>query len=374
MSRSGRRRPLILFGLAVLAILLQGALELTRRPVRQRDYAEKLAAAQKADEAFTTLRRHLRMEGAEIDKVNDPAGTGLVGPEFSLITNARGDLEAKLSSLNPNWAAVLVELFHRAGLRPGDPVAVAVTGSFPGLNVALYAALETMELAPVVITSVGASMWGANDPSFTWLDMERILREERVLHVRTSAATLGGGDDMGQGLSPEGRRLLEEAITRNGVPLLGSLNIEEAISKRMSFFDEALRGRVPKCFVNVGGGVASLGSSQNRILIPRGFAETLEAKIWPRKGTLTLMSDRGVPVIHLLEVASLAREYGLPVAPDYLPEPGEGEIFVRDGYRLELVAVFLVIYGALCAVLLAPEVRRNLLGAVRFRRRAGGAA
>ena len=47
---------------------------------------------------------------------------------------------------------------------------------------------------------------------------------------------------------------------------------------------------------------------------------------------------------------------------------------MRDGYRLELVAAFLLLYGALCAVVLAPEVRRNLLGAVRFRRRAGGAA
>lgn len=374
MSRSGRRRPLILFGLAVLALLLQVMLERTRRPVRQRDYALKLAAAEKSAAAFETLRRHLRVAGADLDLVNDPAGTGLIGPEFSLITNARGDLEAKLTSLNPNWAAVMVALLRRAGAKPGDPVAVALSGSFPGLNIALYSALETLELTPVVIVSVGASMWGANDPAFTWLDMERVLNEQGVFHTRAAAATPGGGDDMGRGLSPEGRRLIEAAIARNGAPLLASDNIEDAITRRMAFYNTELRGRLPRCYVNVGGGVASLGSSHNKILIPRGFTTTLTADNWPRKGTMVLMSDRGVPIIHFLEIAALAREYGLPVAPDYLAAPGEGDIFVRDSYRLDLSAVCFLLYGVLCAAALAPEFRRNVVGAVLPKRRAGGAA
>ncbi|MCP3912836.1 MAG: poly-gamma-glutamate system protein, partial [Actinomycetia bacterium] len=168
-SRSVRRRRFVLLGLTVLALLLQGGLELTRRPVRQRDYDIKLAAAQKAAEAFAAVRRHRLMEGAELDLVNDPAGTGLIGPEFSLITNAQGVLESKLTTLNPNWAGVMVDYLRRAGLEPGDPVALAMSGSFPGMNICVYAAIEAMELSSVVVTSVGASMWGANDPEFTWL-------------------------------------------------------------------------------------------------------------------------------------------------------------------------------------------------------------
>ena len=353
------RRPLVLGALAVLALLLQGVLEWTRTPVRQRDYDLKYAAAEKARDAYQAVRRHRLMEGADVDLVNDPAGTGLVGPEFSLITNARGDIDAKLTSLNPNWAAVLVDLFRRAGLEPGDPVAVAISGSFPGLNIALFAALETMELSPVVITSVGASMWGANDPAFTWLDMEALFAEERIFHIRSTAATLGGGDDMGRGLSPDGRRLLFEAIERNGVPLLDSEHIEDAIAKRMALYDERLRDRSCRAYVNVGGGVASLGSGQNKVLIPRGLSMTLRNANWPRKGTLVLMGDRGVPVIHLLDIVHLARESGLPVTPDYLPEPGEGDVFVRDSYRLPLAALFFVVYAGLCAIALAPDVRRR---------------
>ncbi len=359
-SRSDRRRQLILVGLAVLALGFQAALELTRKPVRQRDYELKLEAARRAELAFGAVRRHRLMDGAVLDLVNDPAGTGLIGPEFSLITNAQGVLGSKLTTLNPNWAGVIVDYLRRCGLKPGDPVAVALSGSFPGLNISVFAALETLELAPVVITSVGASMWGATDPDFTWLDMERLFAEENIFHIRSAAASYGGGDDMGQGLSPEGRERLRVAIERNGVPLLASVNIEDAITRRMTFYVEALRGRRAKAFINVGGGVASLGTSRNKVLLPEGLSFDLGTHNYPRKGTMVLMAERGIPVIHLLNMEDLAREVGLPVSPDYHPQPGEGEIFVRDSYRLALAAPLLVLYCAICVLVLAPELRRGL--------------
>ena len=350
----------MLLGLAVLAIGLQLVLDMTRKPVRQRDYALKLAAAEKAEEAYETVRRQRHMVGAVIDMVNDPAGTGLIGPEFSLITNAPGVLGSKLTTLNPNWAGVIVGYLRRCGLKPGDPVAVAMSGSFPGMNICVYAALETMELAPVVVTSVGASMWGANAPDFTWLDMETLFRDEKVFHIRSAGATFGGGDDMGQGLSPEGRELLREAIARNGVEFLASDNIEDAITKRMTFYEEKLRGRRPKAYINVGGGVASLGSSRNKVLMPEGLNFDFGVRNFPRKGNMILMAERGVPVIHLLDMQDLARESGLPVAPDWRPAPGEGEVFVKESYRLALAAPFLVLYCAICVLVLAPELRRGI--------------
>ncbi len=216
--RLDNRRKWILLGLAVLALLLQALLDATRAPMRQRDYELKLAASERAAEAYRVLQEHRSLDFAEVDLLNDPAGTGLIGPEFSQITNAQGNLESKLTSLNPNWAAVIVDYFRQAGLKQGDPVAVAVSGSFPGLNIGLYAAMEAMRLRPVVITSIGASMWGANDPEFTWLDMERVLFDAGVFSTRSSLASFGGGDDMGRGLSPTGRRYIEDAAERNGIP------------------------------------------------------------------------------------------------------------------------------------------------------------
>lgn len=358
--RLDSRRRWILIGLAALAVLLQLALEKTRAPSKQRDYAAKLAATELAAEGLTVLREYRLREDSVLDLVNDPAGTGLIGPEFSQITNSRGVLSAKLTALNPNWAAVMVDYCRRAGLKQGDPVAVAVSGSFPGLNLAVLAALETLRLRPVVITSIGASMWGANNPSFTWLDMERILYDAGVLDTRSVLATYGGGSDMGRGLSPEGRRLIREAAERNDVPFFEPRNVEQSIAHRMAVYEETVRGRAFKLYINVGGGVASLGSSHNKALLPSGLSFDLALHNYPRKGTMILFGEKGVPVVHMLRINSLARENGLPVAPDYLPEPGEGEIFVRNSYRLPLAAAVLVLYCLLLVLVLAPEIRRGL--------------
>ena len=106
--RLDNRRKWILLGLAALALLLQALLDATRAPVRQTDYDLKLAAAERASEAYAVLRGHRQLNDAQLDLLNDPAGTGLIGPEFSQITNAQGNLDAKLTSLNPNWTGVLV--------------------------------------------------------------------------------------------------------------------------------------------------------------------------------------------------------------------------------------------------------------------------
>lgn len=372
--RLDSRRKWILLGLAVLALLLQALLDATRAPARQRDYELKLAAAERAAEAFAVLRDHRQLTGAQIDLMNDPAGTGLIGPEFSAITNAQGDLEAKLTSLNPNWAAVLVSYFRQLGLNPGDPVAVSLSGSFPGLNIGLYAAIETMRLRPVVITSVGASMWGANSADFTWLDMETILFEAGVFNTRSQLASFGGGNDMGRGMSPDGRRQLREAAERNGVPLLEVENIEHAILRRMEFWGEQSRGRAYRCYVNIGGGIAALGNTHNRFLLPSGLNTELRRHNWPRKGTLVLFSERGVPVVHLLRIVSLAREFGLPLSPDYLPAPGDGDIFVKPMYRFPLVIAILGGYCLLCAMVLAPELRRGIFDRLPGRRQDAAAS
>jgi poly-gamma-glutamate system protein len=358
--RIDNRRRWVLAGLAVLAVGLQVLLEVSRTPVRQRDYELKLAAAQLAAEAFDVLRRERLVDGSVLDLPNDPAGTGLVGPEYSPITNARGDIGAKRTTLNPNWAAAIVAYCREAGVKPGDPVAVAMSGSFPALNIAVLAALETLRAHPVVISSVGASGWGANDPDFTWLDMERILYDAGVIHTRSVLATSGGGDDLGRGLSPEGRRLIAQAAKRNRVELLVPANLEQSIDERMKLYARESRGRKYQAYVNVGGGVASLGSSYNSALVPGGLSKDLGRFNFPRKGTMILFAKRGIPVIQLQSVVNLARENGLPVAPEWLPKPGEGEIFVRRNYSLPIAAVVLLGYCALCGLILAPEIRRGI--------------
>jgi poly-gamma-glutamate system protein len=350
----------VLLALAAGALLMQWGLQASRKPVRQGDYELKLAAAEKAAEAFEAVRQYRRMEGAVLEMENDPAGTGLVGPETSPITNTTGNLDSKLTCLNPNMAAVVLSDLRMAGLRKGDPVAVAVSGSFPGMNIAVFAALEVMELDPVVTTSVGASGWGATDPDFTWLDMERLFHERGVFSFRSVAASHGGGDDMGRGLSEYGRQKILDSMHRNEVPPLQSSHLEQAIAKRMALYEEKARGRLYRSYINVGGGLASIGHAENRYLIPLGLSFDLGPKNWPLKGCLTLFSEKGVPVIHYLSLQTLARRTGLPVAPLDMPEVGEGEVFLRESYRLGLAFLFFVLYSVVIVVVLAPELRRGI--------------
>ena len=124
-------------------------------------YDMKIKAANLMKESMVELK-NVRMEaGVFIDDENDPNETGLVGSPFSLITTDEGDLDAKLTTLDPNFSAGMVELMLRMNLQKGDTVAILLTGSMPGANIAVLTAANAMGLIPMVITSVGASQWGA---------------------------------------------------------------------------------------------------------------------------------------------------------------------------------------------------------------------
>ena len=54
-------------------------------------------------------------------------------------------------------------------------------------------------------------------------------------------------------------------------------------------------------------------------------------------------SASGVPVIHLVQVESLATRYGLPVQPAALPRVGEGRVYSPHEYNLWLAGGVLLV-------------------------------
>jgi len=342
----------VLTVLSVLSLLAFIAVENSKVQVKEDWYDQKLEAAQLSQKAADYLKDFRLENGVFIDVINDPNQTALVGQEYTLVTTDRGYIEAKLSTTNPNFAAVIVQLLKDAGLKKGDNVAAAFTGSFPGLNVAVIAALQTLNLNPIVITSVGSSNFGANDPYFTWLDMEDILYKSGIFEQKSVAASIGGGNDVGRGLSPQGRELIIDAINRNNIDFISEKHIDNSISKRMDIYEEAAKGKPIKAFINVGGGIASLGNTINGKLIPPGLTEFLPMRNFPVRGVMIQMGQEEKPIIHLLNINKLLDEYGLPQSPEPLPEPGEGGIFVQEKYNvvitgiatLFLVVVILLVY------------------------------
>lgn len=240
---------------------------------------------------------------------DDVERTGLVGEEMSPLVTTLGSLSAKRAATNPAFAALAVDLLRRAGVREGDVVAIGFSGSLPGLNLAVLSAASALRLQPLVIGSVGTSQWGATNPAFTWLDIERALAESGLLPYRSIAAAKGGGVRENF-LLDEGQQLAEEAIRRNGLRELRASSLPEAVRLHLSAYREASGGRALAAFVSVGGASVNVGGCDSS-RIPPGLVTRLPDCEKRLQGLVHQFARLGVPVIHLLQVQRLARRYSL---------------------------------------------------------------
>lgn len=362
MYKIRAKSNIVLAALSAVSLLAFLAVENGKVNVRQKWYNEKMEAA-KLSQAAADYIKNIRLEkGVFIDPVNDPNQTAMIGQEFTLITTDRGEIEAKLSSTNPNFAAIILQMLKDAGLNEKDNVAVAFTGSFPALNLSVLAALETLRLNPIIISSVGASSFGANDPYFTWLDMENMLHQAKIFRSRSVAASIGGNNDIGRGLSPEGRSLIEQAIDRNGVEFIYERHLENSIARRMEIYKEHANNKPIKAYINVGGGIASLGNTINGKLIASGLTEYLPMKNFPVRGVIIQMGQNGIPIIHMLNLEQLLTQFNLPVSPVPLPEPGDGGIFVEKKYNITLTAIATFILVVVILLVYMSEQKHHQLG------------
>ncbi|MBK6347694.1 MAG: poly-gamma-glutamate system protein [Bacteroidales bacterium] len=353
---------IVLGFIALLSLFAFIAVENSKKEVREEWYTEKLAAARLSQQAALCLKDNRLEAGVFIEEVNDPNQTSLIGQEYTQITTDRGYIDAKLSSLNPNLAAVVVQYLKDAGLEENDHVAIAFTGSFPALNISVIAAVEVLKLRPIIISSVGSSNYGANDPFFTWLDMESVLFSSGVLHHKSVAASIGGGFDEGRGLSPEGRALIVDAINRNNVSLIREDHLNASIEKRMQIYRNEGKGKPVKAYINVGGGIASLGHSVNASLIPTGLNIDIPAVNYPVRGVIVQMGQKKIPVIQLVNIKEILSRFGLPNSPVPLPEPGNGGIFVSMKYNLVVTSVATFILMLVIVLIYIAEKKAHRLG------------
>lgn len=334
--------------ITVTLVALAGLVLVEAFPVQREQpwYEQKIAAARRAREALALIKTERIRRGIPIDPASDPAESGLIGHPLTPVTSNTGYLGAKQITVNPNFAAVILHMLKGAHLEKGDVVAVGVSGSFPALNVATYAAVHVLGLRPIIITSTAASEWGANEPSFMWPDMERVLADKHVFPFRSIAASLGGIDDRGFGMSQEGRDALTLAIERNDLPRIDSKSVADAIQRRMAIYEREARDRPIKAYVNVGGGSASVGTHIGKKQLEPGV--NLEP---PQEGTLMdsvmlRFLARDVPVIHVTQIKRLARAHGLPLRPGTVPRIGEGTVYVRPEYNRWLAALALAVIAA----------------------------
>ena len=327
----------------------------------QPHYDEKMAASELAAEAYDVIY-DARMElGYDIDETMDLTQSGMLGLAMSDVTSLAGDVTAKRTAINPNFAAVAVQMLHDAGCEKGDVVAIGVSGSFPGINVCVYAAAETMELEPIIMTSGAASQWGANLPDLLWLDMERILVEEGLFKTRAIAASVGGFEDRGLGLSEEGLEAIDEGIKRNSLRRLKAETFEDAVNERMDLYDSQASGKPIKAYINVGAGTVSVGRTLGKKMFSPGLNLKAPDKIRQTDGIMPRFIMRGVPVIHFAQIADLAEQNGLPVPPLIAPVPGEAAVFEAVDYSKILAGSVLGLLGLMLYGFVRSDIGLRLL-------------
>jgi len=328
---------LILLATAAILALITAEGVQKRDPVVEKNYATMVAASRTMRDAIEVLRP-IRGRVEPINPTFDPQRSGLIGTASSSVTTTRGGLESKQTSINPNWAAVVVKLLVDAGVEPGDQVAVTVSGSFPALNLAVYSALEALDARPIIIASGSSSQWGANIPGMLWLDMERELRNAGVFQLEPIAASIGGVEDRGIDLSDEGRGIIERSIDRAGISPLRPGSYQEAVADRIALFREHSMGEPIKAFINVGGGATIVGPPGIDSQFSSGLSRSAPPRAFAVETVMGYFLREGVPAIHMIGVNNMAERHGLPIAPEEAVPVGSGGIYSASTYRRGLAA------------------------------------
>ncbi|MBC7363762.1 MAG: poly-gamma-glutamate system protein [Candidatus Aminicenantes bacterium] len=261
----------------------------------------------------------------------DPNQTGLIGLEQSELTTTLGRLEAKRTTTNPQMSSLLVRLLKELGLRPGDSVAVAASSSFPALILAAICAAHSLNLDLMLIVSVGASQWGANNPDFTVLEMMECWRDMGLNRYRLLAISWGGEDNSGREFPEKIRRKVRDKAGELGLKILEPGPLSLMVKEQVALFQENARGPL-KAFINIGGNLVCLGLDSSILELKPGLTRVKKIPPAETRGLVQEMASRGLPVIHLLNIQGLVKRYGLPWDPQPLPQPGQ-DIILRDAER-----------------------------------------
>jgi poly-gamma-glutamate system protein len=343
-KRVSKYRFFLLHGIISTVILVLVLLVPNRQPASVPGEYEK--AARLMEQSLEMVSSYCIQKNININPINDPAKTGLIGPELTSLTTTTGTLEAKRSTINPNFAALILHWLQVGGVNRGDTIAIACSGSFPGLLIASLSAAKALDLHSKVILSMGASSYGATNPEFTLLDLYLCLQSNELADAESVAVSPGGIDDVGGEFPDSLIRKIRLAAREAGIPFLYEADLQNNIKLRWSFYKDHPHSSV-KAFINCGGAQANLGTSPDILLLPPGLILSTDLPEVSKRGMIYAMLAEEIPVIHLLFIKGIVQEYGLTWDPVSIPEFDSGIVATdRDPSPFMLItgSVYLVYF------------------------------
>lgn len=342
-----RLKAKFLYLMALLSIMLLIFNLATINKERHPRYNEMVSAAQKVAGAITICQDSTHLS----KQIWDTGYPSLIGMEFSPITTTIGNLEAKKTALNPDFAALFINWFDRFNLQKDDKVVIQASGSFPTLAIAAIISCETFGLEPVIFSSAGASSFGANHPEFTYWDIEALLFQAGRINHKTILATPGAENDNGSSFWEGGMEIVKQAAKRNGYDLIIPQNLNQAVAIKYNYIKKYDRISL---FINIGGNQSATGSSPASTLIPSGLITEQIEHSGPGSGLIHILNRNGIPVINMLQIKNLAAEHQIALSPVAFGDQQNSGIYFRKNKPDWITLVSL-----LCLILTGLILRRR---------------
>ena len=350
MFRPQIQKTSTLFFIALFNLVLVFLAVNSETKVKKIGYDDKIIASELMEQLIFEINKNFRIEKSKLDLYN----SGLIGLQNSPITTIQDNdslmFKSKLLTTHPNFAAVIVEYFYDAEISSGDTIAVSMTGSFPGANLALLSVCETMNITPVIMSSAGSSAWGANRVDLSWPIIESYLFDNNFLKNRSIVYSMGGDNDNGDNLSDKGIEILESSIPNN-VNFINEFSLIDNISKKINFFDS--KSSNYSMYVNIGGGASSLGNGLDKDSLQVGlinFLDIQDISLNEFKNSISynFLTEKSIPMLNIKNIIKL-------VPQDYISDlmtgnmkVGGGSLFYKyDPYNPFVISVCLVLSIAL---------------------------
>ncbi len=335
---------------AFLILLLGAVLTYTTRHEEDNPYRDlQVEAAQRMFDAEAYMKEEILSLGIPIE-AEDLNQTGLLGPEFTELTSTPGDVDAKRTSLSPDFSALLIRYYINAGLSAGDTIAIGSSGSFPGLLIASLIAADVMDLNVRLICSLGASMHGATRPEYNIFDILHALERGGFASFDVLAVSPGGNNDQGggilEGVLYSGTKELSRSLCEeSGYPVIYFDDMAKNIRYRFDLYGDDI-----SLFVNIGGASPNCGTSSYTLNFPQGLV--LDPPTIPTtddRGLNYEFAAVGIPVLNLLNVRQLAADNGIVYDAVPFSPVGESGVYTDIEYNTAIPVIFLIFaVGVIC--------------------------
>ena len=329
MNKSYTKKDFLLGIIFLILFLGIKLITNTAHVVQDPLYNTKIDAYEYMEELMKAVSRYKQELDIDLSP-EDMHGTGMIGQTSSPITTSLGSIEAKRTSANPDMAALVVELLHKAGVKSGDRIGANFSGSFPSLNLAVLSASKAMKVEINYISSIGSSNFGANDPELTFPDMAIKLASEGMISDHGVAFSIGGTNDMGLEMDEEILYSIINRLKSQGLNHLNEENYKNNLDLRQSLLE---RDGSISCFINVGGNTTSLGKGEASFYFGQGLLTGKTIPVTDRSGLIEIYRNQGIPVIHLLNLKKLTADYGMAYDPVLLPPKGTSSLYVKSSYN-----------------------------------------